>query len=210
MFRDRQDGGRRLAERLERFRGVPGAVVAAIPRGGVVVAAEVARELGLPLDVVVVRKIGAPGNPEYAIGAMDEDGRVIRGHVAFAGEEHLRREAERNREEIRRRVREYRGGREALDVAGRTVLLVDDGIATGLTALAAVGFLRAHGAARVVLATPVIARSSAEQLRREVDELVAVSEPVDFYAVGQFYTLFDQTGDEEVRSLLAVSTASGT
>jgi putative phosphoribosyl transferase len=209
MFRDRVDAGRQLAARLERFKDDPGAVVIGIPRGGVVVAAEVAHELRLPLDVIVVRKIGAPGNPEYAVGAMDEDGRVLRSDVAHVSDEYLQKAAAENRAEIERRVREYRGGRAEVPVAGKTVLLVDDGIATGLTALAAIGYVHAHGAARVVLATPVIARSAAEEMRRHVDELVAVSEPVGFYAVGQFYEYFDQTSDEEVRRLLTAGQRAG-
>jgi putative phosphoribosyl transferase len=209
MFRDRVDAGRQLAERLERYRDDPAAIVLGIPRGGVVVAAEVARELRLPFDVVVVRKIGAPGNPEYAVGAMDEDGRVVESGVTHVSQEYLQRASAENRAEIARRVQEYRGGRRELPLQGKTAILVDDGIATGLTALAAVGFVRAHGAVSVVLATPVISRASAEQLRRHVDELVAVSEPAAFYAVGQFYEYFDQTSDEEVRRLLIVKPSAG-
>ncbi|HEY3317645.1 MAG TPA: phosphoribosyltransferase family protein [Coriobacteriia bacterium] len=208
MFLDRAEAGRQLAQRLARFTSDPSAIVLGIPRGGVVVAAEVARELHLPLDVVVVRKIGAPGNPEYAVGAMDEDGRVVRSGV-HASEEYLARAVAENRAEIERRVREYRGGRSELPVRGKVALLVDDGIATGLTALAAIGYLRAHEAARVVLATPVIARTSAEELAGDVDELVAVSKPATFYAVGQFYDRFDQTSDDEVRKLLAVPGRTG-
>lgn len=208
MFRDRTDAGRQLAERLDAFRGAPDALVLGIPRGGVVVAAEVARALGVPLDVVVTRKIGAPGNPEYAVAAMDEDGHVVRSRVAPVSEEYLSRATELDREEIRRRVREYRGSERELQLAGKAVLLVDDGIATGLTARAAIRFVRERGAARVVLAVPVIARTSAEELRRETDELVAVSEPWDFSAVGQFYERFEQTSDEEVRGLLGGTYAS--
>ncbi len=208
MFLDRAEAGRQLAQRLARFTSDPSAIVLGIPRGGVVVAAEVARELHLPLDVVVVRKIGAPGNPEYAVGAMDEDGRVVRSGVRVS-EEYLARAVAENRAEIERRVREYRGGRGELPVRGKVALLVDDGIATGLTALAAIGYLRAHEAARVVLATPVIARTSAEELAGDVDELVAVSKPATFYAVGQFYDRFDQTSDDEVRKLLAVPGRTG-
>lgn len=208
MFLDRADGGRQLAQRLARFRDEPSAIVLGIPRGGVVVAAVVARELRLPLDIVVVRKIGAPGNPEYAVGAMDEDGRVVRSGV-HVDEGYLARAVAENRAEIERRVREYRGGRAEPPLQGRTAILVDDGIATGLTALAAVGYLRAHDAARIVLATPVVARSSAEDLAREVDELVSVSQPATFYAVGQFYERFEQTTDDEVRDILAAPARAG-
>jgi putative phosphoribosyl transferase len=203
MFRDRVDAGEQLARELERYRDDPAAIVLGIPRGGAVVAAAVARELRLPLDIVVARKIGAPGNPEYAVAAVDEDGGIVRGRLEGVGEEYLARAAAEERAEIERRLREYRGGRAALDVAGKTALLVDDGIATGLTALAAARFLKARGAARVVLAAPVIARDTAAALRRAADELVAVSQPAVFYAVGQFYDSFPQTSDDEVRDLMA-------
>lgn len=207
MFRDRMDAGRQLAARLAPYKDDATAIVLGIPRGGVVLGAVVAEELHVPLDVVVVRKIGAPGNPEYAVGAMDEDGKVVRSRVAPVSEAYLERAAAEDREEIGRRVREYRGGRDEPQLAGKTAILVDDGIATGLTALAAVRYVRDHGAARVVLATPVIARQSSDELRSVVDELVAVDEPASFYAVGQFYEIFDQTSDAEVRRLLSRATA---
>ena len=187
MFRDRADAGRQLAAKLTRFRGSPGAVVYGVPRGGVVVAAEVARILGLPLDIVVVRKIGAPANPEYAVGAIDQDGNVMRNPEARVSSDYLEREAPMVRAEIERRIAAYRRGRPEVPVRGKTAIVVDDGIATGLTARAAVEFLRSHGAACVVLAVPVIARASADEIGRVVDDLAAVETPTSFYAVGQFY-----------------------
>lgn len=203
MFRDRLDAGRQLAEKLEAYRGAPDAVVFGIPRGGVVVAAVVANELGLPLDIVVVRKIGAPGNPEFAVGAMDEDGNVRLNTGVDVSEAYVAREAEVNRVEIARRVAEYRGGRPEPELRGETAILVDDGIATGLTALAAIDFVRERGASRVVLAAPVVARETSVRLVRAADELVAVSIPATFWAVGEFYGSFPQTSDVEVKALLA-------
>src|SRR5665648_806392 len=203
VFADRHDAGRRLAAALERYRGSPDAIVLGVPRGGVVVAAEVARELGLPLDIVVTRKIGAPGNPEYAVGAVDADGRVFAGALAGIPEEYLQRCLLLEREEIARRLHAYRAGRPALDLAGKTVLVVDDGIATGLTLRAAVRYLKDRGARRVVVAAPVAAPDSAVRLRAEADDVVTLDEPPGFSAVGQFYERFDQTSDAEVRALLA-------
>jgi len=201
MFRDRTDAGEQLAAELK-GRVPEDALVLGVPRGGVVVAAEVARELGLELDLVVVRKIGAPGNPEYAIGAVDEDGNVIRGDAAYADEEYLKRAAQAGRAEIERRLRAYRGDRPAARIAGRVVVVVDDGIATGRTLLAAVASLRRRGAARIVVAAPVTAIAAARDIGRVADEVIVLDKPADFYAVGQFYHYFDQTSDAEVIELL--------
>ncbi len=202
VFRDRHDAGRQLAAALERYRGAPDVVVLGVPRGGVVVAAEVARLLEQPLDVVVTRKLGAPGNPEYAVGAVDADGHVFAGILAGVPEGYLARAAAAEQAEIARRVAAYRAGRPALDVAGKTAVLVDDGIATGLTLRAAVHYLKRQGAARVVVAAPVAAPDSAARLRSEADEVVVLDEPWGFSAVGQFYERFDQTSDAEVEALL--------
>lgn len=178
------------------------AVVLGIPRGGVVVAAEVARELGAPLDVVVVRKIGAPGNPEFAVGAVDEDGRVLGGSSQYATEEYVAAAAERLREEIARRVELYRGGAAPVDVRGKTAIIVDDGIATGMTVLAAVESVRRRGAHRVIAAAPVAAPDAADRIAAIADEFVALEVPHGFSAVGQFYAEFAQTDDAEVVELL--------
>ncbi|MDP2181026.1 MAG: phosphoribosyltransferase family protein [Actinomycetota bacterium] len=203
MFRDRHDAGRQLAEELARFVGASDVVVLGIPRGGVVVGEEIARRLELPLDIIVTSKIGAPGNPEYAVGAVDPDGAVIANPYAgysTAELEHLGRSV---RETIERRVQMYRSGRDDLDLEGKTVILVDDGIATGLTAMAAVEYIYRHGAKEIVLAVPVIASDTADRLEEMVDELITVEEPDIFYAVGQFYRSFEQTSDDEVLSALA-------
>jgi putative phosphoribosyl transferase len=213
-FHDRQAAGRRLGERLASMRG-PDVVVLGLPRGGVAVAAEVARALGAPLDVVVVRKVGVPGQPELAMGAVGEGGvlvvdeRVVR--LAHVAPEELERAAGRERAELESRVRRFRSSRPAVALAGRTAVLVDDGVATGSTARAACSVVRALGAARIVLAVPVCARPSSRMLASVADDLVCLQTPRDFAAVGQFYVDFSPTTDDEVVELLerARSTQAG-
>ncbi len=205
-FKDRYDAGRRLAALLEQSRREH-PVVVGIPRGGVPVAAEVARALGAPLDVAVVRKIGAPRNPEYAIGALAEGGV----HVLSEEAVHALRLTEDARTaliaqvqgELEQRLRRYRGARAPIELTGRTAILVDDGLATGRSALAAVRSLRRRGAARVILAVPVAARLSAQSLSDEADEVVCVEMPDDLWAVGYWYQDFNPTTDAEVAALLA-------
>lgn len=203
MFRDREDAGRRLAAALEEYRGVSSAIVLGIPRGGVVVAAEVARALHLPLDVAVAAKVGSPGNPEYAIGAVAPDGEVIVNPAAGFSAEEVRRLAGPALNKIGRYLAELREGRPEPALAGRTVLLVDDGLATGLTAQAAVAWLDRQLAEKVVLAVPVAAASSVDALSEAADRVVALEVPPGFAAVGQFYQRFGQTTDAEVRALLS-------
>lgn len=203
MFENRVEAGRRLAEALRDKVGAS-ALVLGVPRGGVVVAAEVARALGLPLDVLVVRKIGAPGNPEFAVGAVDEEGHVVGGPSGYATEEYLQEAARAGREEISRRLQAFRQGREPLDVRGREVVLVDDGIATGMTLLAALESLRRRGASRITVAAPVASPDAAARIGEHADEFVALLEPPGFSAVGQFYRQFDQTTDAEVITLLGL------
>ena len=205
-FRDRHDAGRRLAALLGDLREEHPLVVG-IPRGGVPVAAEVASALGAPLDVAVVRKIGAPRNPEFAIGALAEGGvhvlsqRVVR--ALRLSDVELERLIARVALELEERLRRYRGGREPVDLTGRTAILVDDGLATGSSALAAVRSLRKRGAARVVLAVPVGAPESLAAMRAEADDVVCVEAPADLWAVGYWYEDFSPTSDEEVAALLA-------
>ncbi|MGY1688580.1 phosphoribosyltransferase family protein [Geodermatophilus sp. SYSU D01105] len=204
-FLDRRDAGRRLARLLAPLRGSD-VVVLGLPRGGVPVAAEVARALGASLDVVVVRKLGVPVQPELAMGAVGEggvtvvDARVLA--LAGVGPADLARVEERERAELDRRARAFRGDRPRVPLAGRTAVVVDDGIATGSTARAACAVVRAQGAARVVLAAPVCARDGAGALAAEVDELVCLETPRRFAAVGQFYDDFRPTEDAEVVQLL--------
>jgi len=206
MFRDRTDAGNQLATLLAHYAGAPGAIVLGIPRGGVVVAAAVAHALKLPLDVVAAAKIGVPGNPEYAMGAVAPDGEVVVNPSAGFTPEYVRDHAGAAREKVAHVMASLRGSRPEVVFANRTVIVVDDGLATGLTALAAVRFLKRQGAT-VVLAVPVSAVQSAELLRPEVDRFVAVEESPYFSAVGQFYDRFGQTDDSEVRHLLGVAPA---
>ena len=205
-FRDRTEAGRLLAERLAGYRDAH-PVVLGLTRGGVPVAVEVARALGAPVEAMVVRKLGAPDSPEYAIGAIAEGGAAYVNPEALL-EVGLRDEdvdaiAEREGAELARRVRLYRGDRPFPDLRGRTALVVDDGVATGATARAAARAARGAGAARVVLAAPVIAAQSVPDLRRDFDEVVAVDLPDPFIAVGLWYERFGQVSDEEVLACLA-------
>jgi len=206
MFRDRAEGGRRLAEELKRRLGDEDVVVLGLPRGGVPVAFEVARELDAPLDVIVVRKLGVPYQPELGMGAIGEDGvRVLNDQVlalARVGEDEVAAVERSERAELERRATRFRGRRPRASLVGRTAVVVDDGIATGSTARAACQVARAHGASRVILAVPVAPRSSLASLAEIADELVCLATPEPFYAVGQFYRDFSQTSDEEVVEFL--------
>lgn len=205
-FHDRSDAGRRLAAELAAYADRPGAIVLAIPRGGVVVGAEVARLLHLPLDVFIVRKIGALHIPELAVGA------IASGNTQFIDEETVRAVGMtpadvnaivvRERAELHRRETLYRGARPPLAVRGATVLLVDDGVATGASLRAAIAALRQHAPARIVVAVPVVDASVVPQLAREADEVIAVATPMHLSAVGEWYRNFSQTTDEEVIGLL--------
>jgi putative phosphoribosyl transferase len=212
IFDDRLDAGARLAEALERFVADP-CVVLAIPRGGVVVGEVVARALGAPLDVVVPRKIGAPSNPELGIGAIAPGVRVLDPRmIEMLGvtDDYLEREIETQEREIERRERAYRGMRPPLDVRGKIAIVVDDGVATGGTAIAALRWARAAGAEHVVLAVPVAPGRSMDRLRDEADEVVVLSAPDPFSAVGEWYRSFRQTSDREVIDALARSARSST
>ncbi|MFI2412068.1 phosphoribosyltransferase family protein [Streptomyces sp. NPDC018947] len=205
FFLDRRDAGRQLASRLKRFKGAD-VVVLGLPRGGVPVAAEVAKALGAPLDVCLVRKLGVPFRPELGMGAIGEGGvRVINDEVVRAARvtPHELAEVEAGeREALESRARHYRGRREPTTLAGRTVLVVDDGVATGSTARAACRIARARGAARVVLAVPVAPHGWTARLGADADELVCPHTPWHFYAIGQFYADFSQTDDDEVVACL--------
>ncbi len=208
IFHDRADAGRQLAERLRQFRST-NPLVLALPRGGVPVADEVARALHAPLDVVVVRKIGAPWQPELGLGAIAEGGVLVVDsplvrELAVPLRE-IEEIADRETAELERRVRLYRGGRALPPIEGRTVILVDDGVATGSTARAAIRSVREHHPRQLILAVPVVAAESARDLGAEVDKLVYLQAPEVFYAVGCWYEVFGQTSDEEVASLLELA-----
>lgn len=203
-YHDRVQAGGLLAYSLERLRDHP--VVLAIPRGGVIVAAVVAAHLGAPLDVIVPRKLRAPYQPELAIGAVAGDGIVYLdaplAEAAGADREYIDEEVRLQVAEIARRTLAYRGDRPPLALRDRTVIVVDDGIATGATMIAALRSIRREDPARLVAAIPVASVEGAERLRREADEVVTLQTPEPFYAVGQYYEDFSQTSDDEVVALL--------
>jgi putative phosphoribosyl transferase len=204
-FRDRAEAGRMLARELERYRGEPGLIVLALPRGGVPVGFELAQALGAPLDVFVVRKLGAPGQEELAVGAIARGVQVLNERVVEQfrlDEEAIARAAAVEQEELIRRERLYRGDRAPVDVEGRTVILVDDGLATGATMRAGALALRAQHPRRLVLAVPVAAAQTCEELRADADEVLCAMTPEPFVAVGAWYDDFSQTTDDEVRELL--------
>lgn len=207
QFRDRGEAGERLAADLQRYAGDPSLLVLGLPRGGVPVAFEVARVLRAPLDVFLVRKLGVPGHEELAMGAIASGGvRVLNEEVVQAlriPEEAIAAVAAREEEELARRERAYRGDRPAPPVGGRTVILVDDGLATGSTMKAAAAALRQQHPQRLIVGVPVAARSTCEEFQTLVDEIVCATTPEPFYAVGLWYRDFSQTTDEEVSELLA-------
>jgi len=209
-FRDRRDAGRRLAEQLAAYGNRSDVTVLALPRGGVPVGYEVARALDAPLDVFVVRKLGVPGYDEVAMGAIATGGvRVLNvdliAQVAIPADV-IDAVAERERAELMRRERLYRGGRPSPDVRGRTVILVDDGLATGATMMAAIEALRKLEPGRIVVAVPIASRDACEEMRRQADEVVCARTPEPFHAVGRWYEDFSQTSDAEVRELLGRAT----
>lgn len=205
-FRDREQAGQRLAERLSQYRSEQ-PLVLGLPRGGVPVAYEVARALGAPLDVLVVRKLGVPGREELAMGALARGGAVVLNDDVVAtfgvASAAIEAAAEAARREVERREHAYRAGRPALRVAGRTVAVVDDGLATGASMRAAVQVLRRLGVARVTVAVPVAPPSTCRVLEAEADEVVCLFTPDPFYGVGLWYDDFTATTDEEVCDLLA-------
>lgn len=205
-YLDRVDAGRRLGERLQDLRGAD-VVVLGLPRGGVPVAVGVARALGAPLDVIIVRKLGVPRQPEFAMGALGEGGvRIVNDQIvamARVSQQELAAIEAGERAELERRAERFRAGRRPVPITGRTVIVVDDGIATGSTARAACRVARAQGAARVILAVPVGHADAIKSLRSDADEVICLTEPRSLQAIGEWYEDFSQTSDEEVVSLLS-------
>lgn len=208
VFADRAEAGRRLAAALEKY-GPSHPVILALPRGGVPVAAEIAQALGAPLDLLLVRKIGLPWQPELAIGAAVDgaDPLIVRNEAIIAhsgvGEAEFQRACREEMAEIERRKARYLGGRARAPLAGRVVIVVDDGIATGATMRAALRAIRQRGPSKLVLAVPVAPLDALAELRPEVDDLVCLDTPEPFDAIGYFYRDFSQVGDEEVIAILA-------
>ncbi|MDD5251283.1 MAG: phosphoribosyltransferase [Patescibacteria group bacterium] len=204
MFADREDAGRRLAEKLDAYRGRNDVTVVALPRGGVVLGRIVADALNAPLDIVVPRKIGAPGNEEYAVGAVTESGHVVWNEAERArlDDDYAERTVAEERAEAQRRLDIYRAGRPPRDWHDRTVIVVDDGIATGYTMRAAIETVRSMKPRRVIVAVPVAPADSIETLRGLGDEIVVLETPTLFFAIGAHYSLFNQVDDETVVALM--------
>jgi putative phosphoribosyl transferase len=206
MFKNRVDAGIKLAEMLRAGYENSNAVTIAIPRGGVVVGEVIARILHIPLDVIIPRKIGVPGNPELAIGSVTENNIIVNEQLVQEigiSREYIEAEADRERQEIARRRKLYLGERKPLDLRDRIAIIADDGLATGFTALAAITAVRDFGPLKIVLAVPVAPTEAYDRLKKEVDELVCIQIETVFFAVGQFYETFEQTTDSEVVDILS-------
>lgn len=203
IFKDRQEAGQKLARILENFKD-KNAIVLALPRGGVVVGAEIARSLGLPLDIVVTRKIGSPESEEYAIGAIDVDGDGVWSELEAENinKEWLKVQVEKEKQEALRRLGLYRRGRAPLDVKGKIVIIADDGMATGLTMKAAIKYVKKLGGQRVIAVSPVAAKDVIDEIGKEADEVRVLEVSEFFWAIGQFYIDFPQVEDEEVMNIL--------
>lgn len=206
LFEDRNEAGKVLARELTAYKGRDDVLVLSIPRGGVVVGREIAKVLDAPLDVFITRKIGAPHNPELAIGAVASDGTLILDHQLAkrlgVSQDYIDQESERQKREIQRRIKEYRGELPPPQLKDKVVILADDGVATGATIRATIKAIQAQEPAELILAVPVGPKDTVERLRREVDQLFCLHAPEIFWAVGAFYNVFDQTSDEEVKALL--------
>lgn len=204
MFKNRNDAGEKLAERLQQYKNA-NAIVLALPRGGVVVGYEVARLLGLPLDIVVARKIGHPQNPEYAICATDEKGTLLcdEAEARLVDQDWLKEEIERQRKEAGRRIKVYRSGKKPFSITNKVAIIIDDGIATGLTMRLAIKVVRKQKPDRIIIAVPVAPSDIVRELRREADEIITLEPTEDFMgAVGAHYQEFEQVEDDTVIRLL--------
>ena len=207
MYKDRIDAARQLLPKLEKYKGKKDTLILAIPRGALEMGAVLRDELKIPLDIVVTKKIGAPGNEEYAIGSVAPNGNVEINQEIIASygipPSYIQDEAQRLQHVIKRRYEDYRGGDpNPPDLKGKVVIVVDDGIATGFTTLAAIKYIRTQKPKKIILATPVAATDSYDKLEEEVDEMICPEVRSDFYAVGQFYEVFNQVSDEEAKKLL--------
>jgi putative phosphoribosyl transferase len=209
LFHDRQDAGQKLAKALKKFKNTKDTIILALPRGGVVIGFEIAKELNLPMDIVVPRKIGAPDNPEFAIGAITESGEGIFSSDVIStygiSQNYIDKTVAHEKKEAERRLQTYRGNRPPLELKDKTVIIVDDGIATGSTMKAAIKSVKIKNAKKVIVAVPTSASDSAEEIKKEVAKFICLDIPKFFGAVGAFYEVFAQTEDEEVIELLKKS-----
>lgn len=206
IFKDRAEAGKKLVEKLKKYKGDKSAIVIGLPRGGVVTAFEVARSLNIKLDIIVTRKIGAPMQPELAVGALTQNGEPILDRDLIAtlsvSDNDLKPIIQAERQEAKRRLELYRGNKEPLDLNGMVAILVDDGVATGATMRAAIQTAHTLGAKKIVVAVPVSPKDALKKIRNEADEVVCLATPDVFFGVGRFYQEFAQTEDEQVISLL--------
>lgn len=206
IFHDRQEAGKKLSLALLKYKNDKNTIILGLPRGGVVVAAEVAKALDLPLDIIVIRKMGAPMNSELAIGATDELGHTVLNEEIIESleisENYLKEVKQKEQKMAEDRLNRYRGNRPPLSLKGKTAVLIDDGLATGATMRAAIHSVKEKKAKKVIVAVPVAPPETVEKLRKEADEIICLDMPVFFGAVGAFYEIFDQTSDEEVIELL--------
>lgn len=209
IYKNRQQAGQKLAEKLNEFKGQKDTIILALPRGGVVTAFEIAKELNLPLDLVVPRKIGAPENEEYAIGAITETGEGIFNQEAIDSlripKSYLDNKIVEEKKEAQRRLKKYRQDRPPLNLENKIVIIIDDGIATGLTMQAAIKSVKEKKARKIIVAVPVSAKDSIIAIEKEVDKIICLQAPIFFGAVGAFYENFGQTTDEEVIELMKES-----
>jgi predicted phosphoribosyltransferase len=206
IFKDRQDAGQKLIQKLEKFKNSQETIVLGLPRGGVVTAFEISKELNLPLDIIVTRKIGAPGNPELAIGAITEIGESVLDVALIStmrvSQDYVNQEIKQETKEANRRLSVYRGTRPPLNLQDKRVILVDDGVATGYTMLAAIKSVRKKEAKEIIIAVPVIALDTLKKIKREADEVIYLDSPISFWGISSFYENFDQIEDEEVIALM--------
>ncbi len=206
IFKNRQEAGKKLAEKLKDFQDSQDLIVLAIPRGGLVIGKQLSLVLNCPLDILVTKKIGAPNNPELAIGAVGIIGEPVINEELTSrlgvGKGYLEKEITNRKAEVERRVREYRGNRSIIELKDKTIIITDDGVATGATMMAAIEIVRQQGPKKIIVAIPVISRDSMLKLEEQADEVVYLEAPLMFFAVGQFYQEFDQVSDKEVKELL--------
>jgi len=206
VFKNREEAGKKLATKLSGFKNAKNLIILGIPRGGIITGKQLAQSLNCPLDIIVTKKIGAPGNPELAIGAVGAIGEPVineeLAHKVGADEKYLQKEIASRQAEVKRRIKEYRGDKPPLNLRNKVVIITDDGVATGATMEAAVEVVRQEEPKKIVVAVPVTSRDSLKKLEEKADEVIYLDAPIMFFAVGQFYQEFGQVSDREVKELL--------